>query len=249
MNPVALSLEQPKVGYDYQLQVLGQRLLPGYLPHSFRRRFYGVLHQTVRNCAGCQLNGRDSTVRPGFRGSPNPGLRSPCEQPAPRSPASPDGRSCAGHSIGDEFPVPSQKRLGRDNGCQLRKHLVPSSRALVCEAATLVIRKSKPAVAELSTEDSVLLAQVLDRALLPLIHPSGDGHEHKSGTDPRLQQSFCRLPSQSTTTAKPQGHRPLSIRSGFGYYGSGLADLLHGGRSDAALGIAPDDPGFGARAQ
>ena len=59
-----------------------------------------------------------------------------------------------------------------------------------------IIGKPEPAVAQLSTEDSVLLAQILDRVLLLLIHPSGDRQEQKAKRVEGLQHRFCRLPFQ-----------------------------------------------------
>jgi hypothetical protein len=74
--------------------------------------------------------------------------------------------------------VPSQQRLGRDNGCHFREHLSSEQTGFGCQVAALVVSKAKPA-AQLSTKDPVLFTQILDRVLLLLIHLSSDRNEHK----------------------------------------------------------------------
>jgi hypothetical protein len=47
-----------------------------------------------------------------------------------------------------------------------------------CQPATLIIGKPKPAATKLLSEYSILLAQVIDRALLLLVHPPGHGDDY-----------------------------------------------------------------------
>ncbi len=88
---------------------------------------------------------------------------------------------------GDEFAVPAQQCLRRDNRCYFRQHFSSESPGFGGQAATLVVGQAKPPAAELSPQDSVLLPQILDGMLLLLIHPSGNSYKQKAERVQRLR--------------------------------------------------------------
>src|SRR5262249_39808313 len=56
------------------------------------------------------------------------------------------------------------------------------------EPATLVIRETKSATAELLAQHPILLAQIVDCLLLLLIHPARDGNQHEPK---RVENAHC----------------------------------------------------------
>ena len=73
--------------------------------------------------------------------------------------------------------MPAQQCLRRDNGCQFRQHPSSEPPGFGRQTATLVVGEAKPPIAELFAKDSIFLLQILDRVLLRLIHPSGNGYQ------------------------------------------------------------------------
>jgi hypothetical protein len=60
---------------------------------------------------------------------------------------------------GDEFAVAAQQCLRRDNRCHFRQHPSSEQPGFGGPAATLIVGQAKPPTAELSPQNSVLLAQ------------------------------------------------------------------------------------------
>ena len=56
------------------------------------------------------------------------------------------------------------------------------------EPATLVVRETKSATAELLAQHAILLAQIVDCLLLLLIHPARDGNQHEPK---RVENAHC----------------------------------------------------------
>ena len=98
--------------------------------------------------------------------------------------------------FGDQFPVPSQQSIGRDDGRDIRQHFSGDQAGFGCQTAPLFIREPKPTGSEVSTENPVLLPQVRNRVLLLLIHPARDCNEQKAEWIQRLRHVLSRLPSR-----------------------------------------------------
>src|SRR5262249_7287582 len=64
----------------------------------------------------------------------------------------------------------------------------PSPLARGREPATLVVRETKSATAELLAQHPILLAQLVDCPLLLLIHPARDGNQHEPK---RVENAQC----------------------------------------------------------
>lgn len=74
-------------------------------------------------------------------------------------------------------PVPAHDRVGCDDRRELLEEAAAEQLALGSDATALVVREPQPLCAELLPENSVPFAQVVDRALLLAVDPSGDGEE------------------------------------------------------------------------
>jgi hypothetical protein len=62
-------------------------------------------------------------------------------------------------------------------GCQFRQQPSSEQPGFFRQTATLVVGEAKPPIAKLFAKDSIFLLQIIDRVLLPLIHPSGNGNQ------------------------------------------------------------------------
>ena len=81
---------------------------------------------------------------------------------------------------GDQFAVPRQQSLGRHN-CRHSGQGTPAKPLRFRGQPTaLVIRETKSAASELFAQDPVLLAQIVDRLLMLVIHPARDQDDHES---------------------------------------------------------------------
>ena len=63
---------------------------------------------------------------------------------------------------------------------ELLQQLAPDRLALGRQAALLLIGQQKSLAANVLTQDSVLLLEILDDLLLPAVHPSRNGYEEES---------------------------------------------------------------------
>src|SRR5215469_13755802 len=81
--------------------------------------------------------------------------------------------------LGDQFPVPSQQGLRRDNAGDLGKDLPPQPFGLYGSSPALIVIQAQSPAIELLAKNSVLLAKVVNDQQLALIHPPGNGDHHK----------------------------------------------------------------------
>jgi len=82
--------------------------------------------------------------------------------------------------LGDQLPMPSQERLGSDDGGNFMKDATAQLFGLGCQAPTLVVVQTETLVPELLPEHPVLFAEVIDRVALLLTQPSGDRNQQQS---------------------------------------------------------------------
>ena len=75
--------------------------------------------------------------------------------------------------------MPGQQSLGRDDGGDPGKSFPPQRLGLNGESPALIVIETQSPAAELLAKNPVLLAKVIDSQKLALIHPSGDGDQHK----------------------------------------------------------------------
>ncbi len=71
--------------------------------------------------------------------------------------------------------MPTQDRIGRDNGGQLHQGLSAQEFAFDGEESALVIGQSKALAVELPFEDAVLFDKIVDDVLLVSVEPAGQG--------------------------------------------------------------------------
>jgi hypothetical protein len=137
-----------------------------------------------------------------------------------------------GYSVvlgGNELAVPGQQRIGRDDAGEATqggsaKNLGPDR-----ESAPLVVRQPNPSLAELLPQDPVLLAEVLDDVLLPVIDPAGNSE------DEEVQHQGIHT---TTLAAMPhREHRPRGPRkNAAGSAGSGCVGFRHSTWSKGTTG-------------
>lgn len=72
----------------------------------------------------------------------------------------------------DQSSVPPEDRLRRDDGCELVEQLPAESDAANGESDAVVIVESELPFAQLGSEDAVLLAEVVEDALLVAVQPA-----------------------------------------------------------------------------
>ena len=86
-------------------------------------------------------------------------------------------------SLGRWFDAMSLQNVGKgfrsnDRG-NLFQNLTSKTFRFRGKPATLVVRKSQPLITNLLSQNAVLLDEVLDDVLLPLVQPTGDGNDEK----------------------------------------------------------------------
>jgi hypothetical protein len=82
--------------------------------------------------------------------------------------------------LGDQFPVPGQQGLRRDNGGDLSQNLPPQGFGSNGQSAALVVIEAHSPAAELLSKNAILLAKVINDLQLALIHPAGDSDQQES---------------------------------------------------------------------
>src|SRR5262249_23740359 len=131
------------------------------------------------------------------------------------------------HISGDQFPMPRQQRLWRDDCRYLSQDFSAEPFGLHCKPATLIIGKTHAALADLLPHHTIFFNEIFDDLLRPLIHPTGDRDDEKgkwiqtrlhSGRLPRSELSSSRPSTieflDSTGTSEPQRKgqaRPANI--------------------------------------
>jgi hypothetical protein len=81
--------------------------------------------------------------------------------------------------LGDQFPMPSQQGLRRDNGGDLGQNLPPQAFGPDGQSPALIVIEAQSPSTELLAQNPVFLAKVVNDLQLALIHPSGNGDHHK----------------------------------------------------------------------
>ena len=98
--------------------------------------------------------------------------------------------------VRNEFAVPSQQGFRRDNGCQFRQDLSCEQPGFAGQTATLIVGEAKPPVAELSTQDSIFLVQILESRIVVADSSIPQRQSIENVTDPTSSASFQHLSSQ-----------------------------------------------------
>ena len=88
----------------------------------------------------------------------------------------------------DQLSRPSQQSPRSDDRGDLRQRASAEPFGSRREPATLVVRETKSATAELLAQHAILLAQIVDCLLLLLIHPARDGNQHEPK---RVENAHC----------------------------------------------------------
>jgi hypothetical protein len=81
--------------------------------------------------------------------------------------------------VGDQFSMPGEQGLGRDNRSYLPQHLPSQPFGLGCQSTALVVIEPQSAPTQLLAKNPVLLAEVIQALPLALVHPPGDGDQHE----------------------------------------------------------------------
>ena len=82
--------------------------------------------------------------------------------------------------LADQFPVPGQQGLRRDNGGDLSQNLPPQGFGSNGQSAALVVIEAHSPAAELLSKNAILLAKVINDLQLALVHPAGDSDQQES---------------------------------------------------------------------
>jgi len=72
-----------------------------------------------------------------------------------------------------------QQRVRRNKGSEFSQTSPAQAFRLGCQPTPLVVVESQSSVCELLAQNPVLLAQMLDRLQLTLIHPAGQRNQHE----------------------------------------------------------------------
>src|SRR5580704_1346686 len=78
---------------------------------------------------------------------------------------------------GNQLPVPSLKRFGRDDGCQLSKNPSAELLGFGCQASALVVAEAKPFVSQLLPQNPIFLLKIVNDVALLLTQPPCDRNE------------------------------------------------------------------------
>jgi len=105
------------------------------------------------------------------------------------TPASP---SAAVVLLGDQFPVPTENRVARNDACHLGQRSAAEFPAPHRESPALRVSQLKRPTANLLAEDPILLSQTVDQILLTAVQPASEGEDEELqglGHPPRLRRS------------------------------------------------------------
>jgi hypothetical protein len=141
------------------------------------------------------------------------GFRSPYGQSAPRvrprHSVDQDGGRSTVIFVCDQFPLPSQQSIGRDDCRDIRQHIPADQADFSSQTTSLLVGKAKAPGTQLSPKDPILLPQIRNRMLLLLIHPARNGNQQKAEWIQCLRHVFCRL------TSRIGGHAAVGVSSLF----------------------------------
>src|SRR5215467_3508856 len=82
--------------------------------------------------------------------------------------------------LGDQFPVPGQQGLRRDNAGDLSQNIPSQCFGSNGQSAALVVIEAHSPVAELLSKNAILLVKVINDLQLALVHPAGDSDQQES---------------------------------------------------------------------
>src|SRR5215472_14171387 len=82
--------------------------------------------------------------------------------------------------LGNQLPVPSQQGLRRDHAGELGKSLSSQRSGLYGQPLAAIVIEAHSLATELFRKHPVLLAKIFNGLLLAVVHPPGDGDQHKS---------------------------------------------------------------------
>ena len=86
--------------------------------------------------------------------------------------------------LGNQPAMPSQNRVRRDDGADLAEELPAEQLALRGQPPALGVAQTHPSTPKLLSQDSILLAEILDYLLLPVVEHARDNHAEQL---PRLR--------------------------------------------------------------
>jgi hypothetical protein len=79
--------------------------------------------------------------------------------------------------LGNQHPVPSQYRIGREQSANLFEHLASRDLAFDCQSPTLIVVEQYEFRAKLLSQYLILGPKVLDYFLLLAVDPAGDDYQ------------------------------------------------------------------------
>jgi hypothetical protein len=82
--------------------------------------------------------------------------------------------------LGDQFPVPGQQGLRRDNAGDLSQNRPPQGIGSNGQSAAVFVIEAHSPAAELLSKNTILLAKVINDVQLALVHPAGDSDQKES---------------------------------------------------------------------
>jgi hypothetical protein len=93
--------------------------------------------------------------------------------------------------LGDQFPMPSQQSLGRDNAGDFGKNLSSQRFGLYGQSPALMVIEAHSPVTELFSKHPILLAKIFNDLALAVVHPPGNSDQHKpERVDPGLSRAL-----------------------------------------------------------
>src|SRR5215472_12761631 len=101
--------------------------------------------------------------------------------------------------LGDQLPMPSQQGLRGDDAVDLGKSFSSQRFGLYGQSPALIVIEAHSPATELFSQHPVLLAKIFNDLQLAVVHPPGDGDQHKSEWvehSLRIQNPLSRLRSR-----------------------------------------------------
>src|SRR5262252_3278766 len=108
---------------------------------------------------------------------------------------------CSVVLLGNQLPVPSQQGLRCDNAGDLGKSFSSQRFGLYGQSPALVVIEAHSPATELFAKHQILLAKIFNDLQLAVVHPAGDGDQHKPEWvehSLRIQKPLSRPPRRSS---------------------------------------------------
>ena len=103
--------------------------------------------------------------------------------------------------LGDQLPMPSQQGLRSDNAGDLGKNLSSQRLGLYGQSSALMVIEAHSPATELFSKHLILLAEIFNDLQLAVVHPPGDGDQHKPERVEHflgIQNPLSRPPTRGT---------------------------------------------------